>query len=54
MFPTASGKPADNIKFRFAIEFRPEYLFRWLRCGNCVDIWFYPFHFCYHWNDPEQ
>ena len=62
LYPTASGKPATEITWRWGFEFKLQDLWigaYWKRIGNCVDIWIcllpcVPLHICYHWHDPEQ
>ena len=62
MFPTASGKPATDIRLRAEFEFKRKNLWVgafWKRCGNCVDVWIcfvpcVPLHVCWYWHDPEQ
>lgn len=62
MFPTASGKPATEIEWRWQFEFKPQDLWVgafWKRIGNCVDLWVcllpcVPLHVSWWWHDPEQ
>lgn len=62
LFPTASGKPAEDVTFRWAFEFKPQDLWIgvfWKRIGNCLDVWIcflpcVPLHLAWRWHDPEQ